>query len=73
MKNSDYQDGVRDMLRYVQFCYTHYIFRLNVAGILEFIDDFISMLIPGAPLKIRNQYDYDFWEWATQRRGERGC
>lgn len=50
---------------YILFCYNHYIYKLNISGLIDLLSDIISFVC-GNSNYIRNTYKLDYFDFLNK-------
>ena len=59
--------GARKTKQYIAFCYLNYKLKMNLGGIVQFIDD-LSKFLSATNDYIENTYGWNFWTWLEHNR-----
>ena len=66
IKKAERVRGRAELADYILFCYSNYIFKINVGGVFEFLKEVLDFLTRKKD-EISNKYEIDFFDYAKER------
>lgn len=68
MKKSERARGRSELANYILFCFSNYIFKTNIGGLLEFLKELLSFLDRKED-KISNICEINFFDYVKKEEG----
>lgn len=66
IKKAERVRGRVELADYILFCYSNYIFKINVGGVFEFLKEVLDFLARKKD-KISNKYEIGFFDYAKEK------
>ena len=66
IKKAERVRGRTELADYILFCYSNYIFKINVGGVFEFLKEVLDFLARKKD-EISNKYEIGFFDYAKEK------
>lgn len=66
IKKAERVRGRAELADYILFCYSNYIFKINVGGVFEFLKEVLDFLARKKD-EISNKYEINFFDYAKAK------